>query len=135
MGTSAAIGIQNEDSTVIGVYCNFDGYLDYVGKLLHENYNTEEKVRKLISYGNISSLGMSVGEKHNFDDRSLNETTYYGRDRGEKNQKPKKFSDLYKFVEHYGASYSYLFADGQWYVIDGLDAQMSLEEAFECEEN
>lgn len=135
MGTLAAIGIQNADGTVTGVSCHYDGYLDHVGKILFENYNTEEKVRELLSHGNMSSLGCVVGEKHDFDDNNYDVTRYYGRDRGEEGQEPRTFTNSYEFVNEICASYSYLFDIGQWFVVDGLEEMMSLKEALEFNED
>jgi hypothetical protein len=59
MGTRSNIGIENEDGTVDFVYCHWDGYVSNNGRILHDNYQDEDKVRKLIALGEISSLGAS----------------------------------------------------------------------------
>jgi xylose isomerase len=57
MATRSNIAIENQDKTVSVIYCHHDGYIDGVGKLLQENYNTREKMEELIALGDISSLG------------------------------------------------------------------------------
>jgi len=57
MATRSTIAIRNADNTVTAIYCHWDGYLSYNGKILFENYNTEEKVRELIALGDLSVLG------------------------------------------------------------------------------
>jgi hypothetical protein len=57
MATRSRIAIENQDGTVTSIYCHFDGYIDGVGKILQENYNTREKMEQLIDLGDISSLG------------------------------------------------------------------------------
>lgn len=71
MATRSHIGIQNKDGSIQYSYCHWDGYPSNNGKLLLENYNTEEKVRELLSYGSISSL-----------DYNIEKTIFYSRDKG-----------------------------------------------------
>jgi len=72
------------------VYCHSDGYPSWNGKILLENYDTDEKVAELIKGGNMSSLGPVLGEKHDFDNRPEGVTTYYKRDRNESDQEPQR---------------------------------------------
>ena len=78
----------NTTGGVKSVYCHYDGYPEYVGKILVNHYNTPEKVTKLISMGDISSLEKSIGKKHDFnmpynEKEKLGYTTFYHRDRGD----------------------------------------------------
>lgn len=140
MATRSTIGVLNTDGSVTAVYCHWDGYPENNGKLLMENYTTENAVRGLIELGSISSLGKSVGEKHPFsrfekdagahplvgeafDARiALAEregwTTFYGRDRGETDVAPNTFPNVADFVNEFGEEYNYLFIDGTWFVND-----------------
>ena len=43
------------------IFCQFDGYLSQVGKILAEHYGTTEKVDALLSLGGIESLGEQTG--------------------------------------------------------------------------
>lgn len=43
------------------IFCQFDGYLSQVGKILAEHYDTTEKVDALLSLGGIQSLGEQIG--------------------------------------------------------------------------
>jgi hypothetical protein len=56
MGTRSRIGIQLKDSSVVSVYCHWDGYPAHNGKILTEEYTTREDVENLINGGSISSL-------------------------------------------------------------------------------
>ena len=85
MGTRSTIAIQNEDGTVTGIYCHWDGYLSHNGDILQKFYTTEEKVRALIALGDLSSLGEQIGSKHDFNNAPDGECNAYGRDRGETN--------------------------------------------------
>ena len=61
MGTRSRIGIQLQDDSILSVYCHWDGYPSFNGKVLREFYNTKEKVNQLINGGNISSLHTNAG--------------------------------------------------------------------------
>lgn len=122
MGTRSAIGIKHGD-VVKAVYCHWDGYLEHNGLILARFYNNSVKVNKLISMGDMSSLGASIGEKHNFDQPNLAETLeetvckFYKRDRGEENVDYRTFKDVQDFLENFnaGEEYHYLFDNGKWY--------------------
>ena len=66
MATRSNIGILNEDGTVDYIYCHFDGYLQWNGRILNEHYDSEAAVRDLIALGDLSSLAPELGEKQEF---------------------------------------------------------------------
>ena len=123
MGTRSRIGVMHGDNCK-SVYCHWDGYLDYNGRILLENYDST-KANFLVALGDISSLGSEIGEKHDFDVRftegaiGKNWTKFYGRDRGEKNTEFKTTDTFEKFVElcdDCDAEYYYIMRDGEWFV-------------------
>jgi hypothetical protein len=129
MGTRSQIGIENADGTVTGIYCHWDGYPSYNGRLLVGHYATEDRVRELIALGDISSLNEEIGEKHPFDTYHLKEaekdprwekwTTAYGRDRGETDCGAEVYHNADYFFNNFrmgGTEYAYLFRNGVWYV-------------------
>jgi hypothetical protein len=138
MATRSTIGVLNTDGSVTAVYCHWDGYPEHNGKILIENYTTEEKVRELIGLGSISSLGASIGEQHPFSKFELKEeapdfdelmalyaksqsegwTTFYGRDRGETDVNANTFPNVAEFVKEFSEEYNYLFINGTWFVND-----------------
>ena len=61
MGTRSRIGIKLKDDSILSVYCHWDGYPSYNGRILRDNYNTVDKVRELIDGGNISALHTNAG--------------------------------------------------------------------------
>lgn len=114
MSTRSNIAIENEDGTVTFIYCHFDGYLDGVGQVLYEDYQDAEKIRQLMALGDISSLESEIGEKHDFDTRDQNQTTAYGRDRGETGTEANTCSLTELLEDHQEFFYVYRL-DGQWY--------------------
>lgn len=123
MGTRSRIGVMHGD-VCKSVYCHWDGYLEYNGKLLLENYDSS-KANHLVALGDISSLRKGIeipeGVEHSFDKPNDDITIFYGRDRGEKNvgfNVDHTFEDFMKRVDGCGAEYYYIMRDGVWYVGD-----------------
>ena len=56
MATRSRIGVMLDDGSIKQVYCHFDGYVEGVGLTLIENYDTLEKAKTLISFGDMSYL-------------------------------------------------------------------------------
>jgi hypothetical protein len=106
------------------VYCHWDGYLEYNGKMLLENYDSS-KANFLVALGDISSLSKNFeipeGVEHSFDNPAKDITVFYGRDRGETGtdfRVDHTFEDFMKRVDGCCAEYYYIMKDGVWYVGD-----------------
>jgi hypothetical protein len=110
------------------VYVHWDSYIDGVGRILLEQYDSS-KANHLVALGDLSSLRPEIGEKHAFSKldsignevREYNEDwcTFYGRDRGEKGtewQVAHTFAEFLEQAEACGAEYYYIMKDGVWYV-------------------
>ena len=54
MGTRARIGIQHKDNSVLSVYHHWDGYPEWLGRILKTHYNSKEKASELIDGGDMS---------------------------------------------------------------------------------
>lgn len=118
MSTNSRIGIKHEDGSVTAVYCHWDGYPDYNGRMLCRFYETREKAESLIALGGLSSirarLAPEPGELHTFSDAQKDVTIAYHRDRDEDFEQ-EKFSnskDYYRST----CDYRYMFYDGYWFV-------------------
>ena len=132
MATRSTIALEYADGTVDQIYCHWDGYLDYNGKILAEYYTDPFKLRDLIDRGDLSSLGPELGDKHDFDcphkygtpeyeawqEAKQKVCTFYGRDRGEEGTKAKMFKDFADYkANHQFEEYEYILRkDGNWYV-------------------
>jgi hypothetical protein len=112
------------------VYCHWDGYLEHNGSLLQKHYDSA-KANNLVALGDLSSLKPEIGEKHAFSKLEVpmdgeaydklygNMTTFYGRDRGEKNVEFQTDTDFDAFIERVQgccAEWYYIMRDGVWYV-------------------
>jgi hypothetical protein len=127
MGTPALIGMQNPDGTIIFTSVNYDGHVRTVGRILHQHYQSIDKVEQLIGMGDVSVLGHEIGVKHNFNDRARASngdslyTTFYGRDRGDKQMIYHIAHNYADYVDGPGCDYVYLFASVdnnpyEWYL-------------------
>ena len=61
MATRGRIGIQLEDNSVLSVYCHYDSYPEFNGRILRDHFDTKEKVANLIDGGDISCLWTNAG--------------------------------------------------------------------------
>lgn len=59
MATRSIIAIQDGDKHD-AVYCHWDGYPSGVGATLEESYKDRNKIKELISRGDMSSLGPTI---------------------------------------------------------------------------
>ena len=121
MATRSTIGIENGDGTTTYIYCHWDGYLDYTGRMLIEHYNTKERVEALIALGDLSYLNEKISPdpniEHSFDKPQKAVCVAYHRDRGEKFSQEKIKSSYYNIqsmTNALWADFVYLWKDGEW---------------------
>jgi hypothetical protein len=121
MATRATITVRLNENIRLSVYSHFDGYPEHVGKLLKEHYNTKAKALELVSYGDISSLRAKIEPDNNlpqdFDNRQDDVTTFYGRDRGEKNVDCQILKNSEQVSEE---EFNYYLNNGKW-IVNGED--------------
>ena len=129
MGTRSRIAVMH-GTVCKSVYCHWDGYLSFNGRLLQANYDSS-KANQLVALGDLSSLRANIGEKHAFskfelpaEEQDAFETatedmcTFYGRDRDEKHTEWKVAQNFETFLEQCNmcdAEYYYVMENGQWY--------------------
>jgi hypothetical protein len=119
MATRSTIAVVNEQGDVFMVYCHWDGYLEFNGRLLLDFHNSLDSAAKLVSLGDLSVLAPRIepiGE-HSFDNPEEGTCIYYGRDRGELDTGPKQFWNLemYRLAGEF-EEYNYIFKDNDWYL-------------------
>lgn len=109
MSTNARIGIKLEDGSILSAYHHWDGYPEWLGRILKQHYNTKEKVAELIDGGNMSSCwsdNVFDYEKQEFVKRDP-QPEYYG---GE-NERPRLSRNFTQFAfdSKDGEEFLYLF--------------------------
>jgi hypothetical protein len=116
MGTRSRIGLQLADESILSVYCHYDGYPEYNGKVLREFYTTKEQVAELIDGGNISCLRTNAG----WNNETLPQTGplyYTARNETIEENAPEMTKDAGQYLktaDDCGEEYAYIFADGEW---------------------
>lgn len=121
MSTRSTIAVLNEnDNTVVGIYCHWDGYIQHNGKILAENYNDEESARKLVSLGDLSDLG-----------ETIEECFAYGRDGGEHYVYAETYYDWTDFLSQNDQEYNYLFVPNEGWRVQFDDKEMKLSDVLE----
>ena len=125
MATRSRIGLMLEDGTIKHSYCHFDGYPHGVGHTLLEHYSDIEKVKELLSFGDMSFLAPKVTPDgiHNFNTYEQDVTVFYGRDRGEEGIDA-QVTSIDEFHTNSNSSFTeflYLFTGGNWWVYDNLE--------------
>ena len=114
MGTRSRIGIQLADESILSVYCHWDGYPEFNGVKLVENFNTREKVKELIDGGDISSLWTNERWSNDLLDRhrDVYGPQYYSQ-RGE-DCPPRLDANKYDYLAD-GEEYAYIYTlNNEW---------------------
>jgi hypothetical protein len=102
MSTRSRIGIQLKNDSILSVYHHWDGYPDWLGRILNTHYNSRAKAVELIDGGDMSTCWAED-----------NQPEYYSA-RGE-NCPPRLDADLCEYLLPDGSEeYAYLFRNGEW---------------------
>lgn len=101
MSTRSSITLKDGEK-FISVYCHWDGYVANNGVLLQTNYNTIEKIKELLTKGDMSCLRETVAD------------TLYYVDYGEERVKPREYYTVRDMINYEWQEYNYLFVDGKW---------------------
>ena len=110
MSTRSRISWKKQDGTIESIYCHHDGYPEYVGNTLVNNYD-EKNLDKLMALGDLSVLGeVPTSDPKGWDDYDYvkrNRCCLAYKDRGETDV------DSFKFASE--EECNYLYKDGKWY--------------------
>jgi hypothetical protein len=102
MATRSRIGIELKNGSVLSVYHHWDGYPEWLGRILNTHYNTRQKVAELIDGGDMSTCW-----------NDNNEPEYYSA-RGE-DCPPRHDADLCEYLlPDNSEEYAYVFRKGEW---------------------
>lgn len=112
-----------------GIYCQSDGYVSYVGLLLHCFYSDERLVSNLLGLGALSSLGPVLGYKIDLK-RSYIDPEYYEKIKGQCKAYYRDSNESFEIVEtnnlkDYDETYLYVFRKGEWYYRGGEAKRLS----------
>jgi len=112
MATRARIGLRLAEDAILSVYHHWDGYPQWLGVHLRQNYRTKDKIAELLDGGDISCIDSDTDWSLN---KVENHVQYYN-DRGEKTEPRLDLNDGDFFVNN--EEYAYIFDDGEWLCYD-----------------
>ena len=112
MATRSRIGLELADGSIISAYSHWDGYPEWMGRILRTHYNTKEKVAELIDGGDMSSPWTE--DRWNSETKAQEYGPQYYSQRGEECP-PRLDADLCEYLlPANGEEYHYLFRNGEW---------------------
>ena len=80
MGTRSRIGLEMPNGNILSVYHHWDGYPEWLGRILNQHYNKRSLIADLIMGGDMSSCYSDTGWDYN--DKREPQPCYYS-ERGE----------------------------------------------------
>ena len=122
MATRSRIGIELNDGSILSAYHHWDGYPQWLGRILNTHYNTKTKVADLIDGGDMSCAWTNErwGGVNEYGGQMKEETAEYGAQyysqRGE-NCPPRYDETREEFLSD-GEEFSYIFTSAGWVCYD-----------------
>jgi len=113
MATRAMIAFLDDDKQLVTTYNHYDGYPEYLGKVLNKFYNDERAAEELAGEGYISYLDIDTGE---INAKNQDEPGYKVIDADDAFTAGMMIGDEVKGM---GADYGYVWIKelGKWYVL------------------
>ena len=110
MATRSRIGIELKDGSILSVYSHWDGYPEWMGRILKTHYNTRQQVAELIDGGDMSSPWTNCG----FKNETIEQGPLYYTARGE-DCPPRHDADLCEYLlPNNSEEFAYVFRNGEW---------------------
>ena len=116
MSTRSRIGLQLEDGSILSVYHHWDGFPEWLGRILNTHYNSKDKAAELIDGGDMSS----AWTKSRWTRDGVTEVAEYGpeyySERGE--DCPPGIDDSLEDYLADGEEYAYVYTGDKWVCYD-----------------
>jgi hypothetical protein len=110
MATRSRIGLELKDGSILSAYAHWDGYPEWMGRILRTHYNSKDKVAELIDGGDMSSPWTNAG----FSNETVAQGPLYYSQRGE-NCPPRLDADLCEYLlPDNSEEFAYVFRGGEW---------------------
>ena len=114
MSTRSRIGIELSDGSVLSAYHHWDGYPEWLGRILNTHYNAKSLAEELIDGGDMSSCWTD----ERWDESGVQGVygpQYYSQ-RGD-DCPPRLDANLNEYLSD-GEEYAYVFRNGEWVCYD-----------------
>ena len=116
MATRSRIGIELSDGSILSAYHHYDGYPQWLGRILTTHYNTKDKVSELIDGGDMSSCWSNRTWEGKLPEGQY-APEYYSQ-RGE-DCPPRLDADLAEYLlPDNSEEFAYVFRNGEWVAYD-----------------
>lgn len=112
MGTRSRVAVMHGD-VCKSVYCHYDGYLDYAGRILLAHYDST-LANALIARGDNSGVKETVEDMNFYSDRGETDVSW---------RVAHTFDEFLEQVESCFGEYYYVMKDGEWYAGCVYDTQ------------
>ena len=110
MATRSRIGLELADGSILSAYAHWDGYPEWMGRILRTHYNSKDKVAELIDGGDMSSPWTNAG----FNNETVAQGPLYYSQRGD-NCPPRLDADLCEYLlPDNSEEFAYVFRNGEW---------------------
>lgn len=114
MGTRSRVGVMH-GTVCKSVYCHYDGYLEYTGKILQQHYDST-MANALVARGDNSGVQETLEEMNFYEDRERNDEDVKEFLNSTPWTVAHTFEEFLEQVEGSGCEYYYIMQDGVWYV-------------------
>jgi len=104
MGTRSRVAVMHGDICK-SVYCHYDGYLDYTGRILLANYDST-LANALVARGDNSGVKETLEEMNFYTDRGETDVSW---------RVAHTFDEFLEQVNNCFGEYYYVMKDGVWY--------------------
>ena len=104
MGTRSRVAVMHGD-VCKSVYCHYDGYLDYAGRILLSHYDSTA-ANQLVALGDNSGIKETTAEMNFYSDRGEEDVSW---------QVAHSFEEFLEQVDRCCGEYYYVMKDGVWY--------------------
>ena len=112
MATRSRIGLELADGSILSAYHHWDGYPEWLGRILNTHYNSKELAAELIDGGDMSSCWTE--DRWNSETKAQEYGPQYYSQRGD-DCPPRLDADLCEYLlPANGEEYHYVFRNGEW---------------------
>lgn len=106
MGTPCSIIVRISDEKWKSITCISDGYVTWSGKILYDNYNSQELAESIVALGNLYTLNAVLSKSECFNRK------HYSKKECESGI----FDSLDEALDAYRDDYIYVWKNNEWFV-------------------
>jgi hypothetical protein len=121
MATRSRIGLELADGSVLSAYHHWDGYPEWLGRILNTHYNSKELAAELIDGGDMSSCWTDERWNDNGSAKNAEYGPQYYSQRGD-DCPPRLDNNVGEFLRN-SEEYSYIFTESEGWLCYNSDLE------------